>query len=95
MRRRCPARLEAFQSALRDALLQAGLAVAGPSTSQPLYDISRLFDKDKVGLGFNALKLLFIYLSNVNFSVLVTAGDTNLYADERPAGGRAGIGIVT
>ena len=41
---------EAFQSALRDALLQAGLAVAAPSASQPLYDMSRLFDKDTVSM---------------------------------------------
>ena len=41
---------EDLQSALRDALLQAGVAVGAPSASQPLYEMSRLFDKDTVGL---------------------------------------------
>ena len=41
---------DAFESALHDALLQTGVAVASPSASQPLYDMSRLFDMDTVSV---------------------------------------------
>ena len=85
---------DTFKSALGDALLQAGEAVAGVLASQPLYDFSHLFDKDKVGLGLSTLKLLLFYLSNANLSLLVIAGDTNLYANPRPARGRTGVGVV-
>ena len=76
---------DSFKSALGDALLQAGVAVAGKSASQPLYDFSHLFDKDKVGLGLSSLKLLLFYLSNSNHSLFVIAGGTNLHANPRPA----------